>query len=267
MKLVIKIGSTCLDDPVALRKVGKVAAQLQKESHRVAIVHGGTRMVLQAIETRRAISPTVDSSPNGHEFRDTALMMLGGRINKMMVAIFGANGTTALGLCATDGNIVRLRQRKLEDANGASLTEIASVAPFWIETLSNEGAIPILANVGIGPDGHAHCVDADALAGACAAAWNADALVILTPADCPRDADGSVIRWLDAGKINELTRQSNLSKNILSKLKVCHTALNHGVRRTRILPLTLIESLEQFYFARIDGGTEVIMAPQKTAAG
>lgn len=266
MKLVIKIGSTCLDDADTLRKFVKVAAQLRNEGHRVTVVHGGTRIVLQSIQARGGTSGA-DLSTNGHEVRDAALMMLGGRINKMLVAIFGTIGTTAFGLCGTDGNIVRLRQRKAGDGNGTSMTEIVSVDPFWIENMSSQGAVPILANVGIEADGHVQCLDADALAGACASAWSADALIILTPADCPRNSDGSVIRWLDAEKIHELTRQSTLSENILSKLRVCRTALNQGVRRTRILPLTHIESLEQFYFARIDGGTEVVMASRKAATG
>jgi hypothetical protein len=45
-------------------------------------------------------------------------------------------------------------------------------------------------------------------------------------------------------------------------LKACKHALEHGVRRVRILPVSSIESLQLFYFSRIEHGTEVVKATE-----
>src|ERR1700733_1500641 len=108
MKLVLKIGSTCLDDPALLLKFVKVVSQLSNQHHRLAVIHGSTRMVFQAIAATHE-APPAGPGANGHEFKDAALKMLAGRVNKMIVAMLSTKGIIAFGLCGTDGNIVRLR--------------------------------------------------------------------------------------------------------------------------------------------------------------
>jgi acetylglutamate kinase len=47
---------------------------------------------------------------------------------------------------------------------------------------------------------------------------------------------------------------------MLPKLEACKHALTRGVNRVRILPANEVEALPQFYFSKIESGTEVLVA-------
>jgi acetylglutamate kinase len=75
-----------------------------------------------------------------------------------------------------------------------------------------------------------------------------------------KDADGLVIRWLDLGTAAALTQSAVIAGGMLPKLQACKDALLHGVNRVRILPAAEVEALTEFYFAKIESGTEVLVA-------
>ncbi|HEV3039678.1 MAG TPA: acetylglutamate kinase [Candidatus Angelobacter sp.] len=251
MKLVIKICSTVLDNERVLRNFADELGELLKQGHRVIVVHGGTRLLAEL---------QCNGTTAGSKTKDAPLMVLGGRVNKKLVGILAAAGIPAFGLCGADGNIVKIRKTRSKTNELNVTAEVSSVHPKWLEAICERGGVPVLANVALGSDSQHHCLNADRLAGACAISWDADALVFLSDSDGPRDSDGTVLRWLETRKIVEVTRGAAIRPNMATKLDVCHQALKHGVRRTRILPLSQIESLSSFYFSRIDSGTEVIQA-------
>jgi acetylglutamate kinase len=51
-----------------------------------------------------------------------------------------------------------------------------------------------------------------------------------------------------------------IAGGMLPKLQACKDALLHGVNRVRILPAAEVEALPEFYFAKIESGTEVLVA-------
>ena len=61
--------------------------------------------------------------------------------------------------------------------------------------------MPVVSSLALGFDGEYYNVNADQMASACAVACGADALVYLTDVAGVKDADGSVMRWLDVDAI------------------------------------------------------------------
>ena len=98
------------------------------------------------------------------------------------------------------------------------------------------------------------------MASACAVACHANALIFLTDVPGVKGADGLVIRWLNLNTAAELTQQSVIFGGMLPKLDACRNALMHGVTRVRILPAAEVEALPEFYFTKIESGTEVLVA-------
>ena len=70
----------------------------------------------------------------------------------------------------------------------------------------------------------------------------------------------AVIRWLDLSQVAVLVQTSVVHGGMLPKLEACRHALNKGVGRVRILPAAEAEVLPQFYFAKLQLGTEVRVA-------
>jgi len=68
------------------------------------------------------------------------------------------------------------------------------------------------------------------------------------------------MRWLSLKQIPELERQAVVSGGMLPKLNACKEALLGGVKRVRILPAESAGLLPEFSSARINDGTEVMVA-------
>jgi acetylglutamate kinase len=166
----------------------------------------------------------------------------------------------AVGFCGGDGMSFRARRKQVHDKDLGFVGEICFAEPCWIEALWQQGGIPVLASLALGADGEYYNVNADEMAAACAAACHANALIFLTDVPGVKDAEGTVIPWLSTSQAEDLAANSIIAGGMLPKLEACKKALKQGVGRVRILPATEAEALPQFYFAKLDCGTEVTYA-------
>jgi acetylglutamate kinase len=85
-------------------------------------------------------------------------------------------------------------------------------------------------------------------------------LIFLTDVPGVKGADGSVIPWLSMKEVAGLVQDSVIGGGMLPKLEACSQALRKGVGRVRILPAAQADILPQFYFTKLECGTEVIVA-------
>jgi acetylglutamate kinase len=193
------------------------------------------------------------------ETRDAALMVLGGRVNKSLVAALTQQGVSAVGLTGGDGHVFRARKKKMEHDLGF-VGEIAATDPKWLDAIWTMGAIPVISSIALGFDGEYYNINADEMAAAAAIATKADALVFLTDVPGVKGADGAVMRWLSLAQIPALERAAVVSGGMLPKLSACKEALTHGVKRVRILPAEAAAVLPDLATTRINDGTEVIAA-------
>ena len=261
MTIVVKIGGAALEDASVLRKCAKAIAELAQDGHRVAVVHGGggalTRMLKQLGKQSEFVGGLRVTDA---ETRDVALMVLGGLINKKMVAAIQAAGMPAVGFCGGDGMTFRARKKLVRGNDLGFVGEICFAEPCWIEALWQQGGIPVLASLALGADGEYYNVNADEMAAACAAACHANALIFLTDVPGVKDAEGTVIPWLSTKEAEDLVAHSVVSGGMLPKLRACKQALKQGVGRVRILPATEADALPQFYLTKLPCGTEVTCA-------
>jgi len=261
MTIVVKIGGAALEDAFVLRKCAKAIAELAQDGHRVAVVHGGGGALTRMLKRLGKQSEFVGGlRVTDAETRDVALMVLGGLINKKMVAAIQAAGMPAVGFCGGDGMTFRARKKLVRGNDLGFVGEICFAEPCWIEALWQQGGIPVLASLALGADGEYYNVNADEMAAACAAACHANALIFLTDVPGVKDAEGSVIPWLSTKEAEELVAHSVVSGGMLPKLRACKQALKQGVGRVRILPAAEADALPQFYLTKLPGGTEVTCA-------
>jgi len=261
MTIVIKIGGAALEDAAILRKCARAIAELAQDGHHVAVVHGGGGALTRVLKQLGKESQFVAGlRVTDAETRDVALMVLGGLVNKKLVAAIQAAGMPAVGFCGGDGMSFRARRKQVHDKDLGFVGEICFAEPCWIEALWQQGGIPVLASLALGADGEYYNVNADEMAAACAAACHANALIFLTDVPGVKDAEGTVIPWLSTSQAEDLAANSIIAGGMLPKLEACKKALKQGVGRVRILPATEAEALPQFYFAKLDCGTEVTYA-------
>jgi acetylglutamate kinase len=260
MKFVVKLGGATLENPELLHQCAQAIAVLAKDGNQVAVVHGGGVQLTRTLKQLGKVSEFVAGlRVTDAETRDTALMVLGGGVNKALVAALGAHGQPAVGLSGGDGLVFRARKKQTAPDLGF-VGEIASADPRWLEAIWHMGAVPVISSIALCFDGEYYNINADEMAAACAGACQADALVFLTDVPGVLAADGSVMRWLSLNQIPELTAQQVIKGGMLPKLSACREALLNGVKRVRILPAKEAELLPDLCSARIPHGTEVMVA-------
>ncbi len=257
MKLVIKIGGAALDDKRLVSRFAKTIPSLVAEGHKLVIVHGGGGALTRTLKQLGCETTFVDGlRVTDSQTRDVAIMVLAGQLNKQLVAAVGQAGQPALGICGGDLRMVLASKKKQPDLGYVG--EVCAVDAHWIERLWSAGVVPVISSLALGFDGEYYNVNADQMASACAVACGAHALIYLTDVAGVKDAEGSVIRWLDVDAIADMVEQATVSGGMLPKLQACTSALKKGVTRVRILPAACAEVLPGFFTQPIDCGTEVI---------
>jgi acetylglutamate kinase len=261
MTIVVKIGGAALEDAATLRKCARAIAELAQDGHRVAVVHGGGSALTRVLKQLGKQSEFIGGlRVTDAETRDVALMVLGGMVNKKLVAAIQAAGMPAVGFCGGDGMSFRARKKLVSGRDLGFVGEICFAKPCWIEALWQQGGIPVLASLALGADGEYYNVNADEMAAACASACHANALIFLTDVPGVKNAEGTVIPWLSTKQAEDLAAGSVISGGMLPKLEACKQALKQGVGRVRILPASEAETLPQFYLTKLPCGTEVTCA-------
>ena len=190
--LVIKVGGgkdlnigAVVEDIVALRAAGQ----------ELILVHGGAETTNEVAEAL-GHPPEFVTSESGYVSRRTDRrtleifeMVYCGQLNKMWVEKLQIAGVNAVGLSGLDGRIfegtrkdtirVRMNGRRLvlrDDWTGT----VERVNPGLLRLLLDNGYLPVLTPPGASDKGEAINVDGDRAAAMVAAAFNADALVILS---------------------------------------------------------------------------------------
>jgi acetylglutamate kinase len=265
MKYVVKLGGAGLETPTLLEGCTRAIAELVRDGHQVAVVHGGGVQLTRMLKALGKQSEFINGlRVTDAETRDVALMVLAGKVNKGLVAGLGALGVPAMGLSGGDGLIFRARKKRaLLDVGGPDLGfvgEIVSSDPRWLEAIWKSNGVPVLSSMALGFDGEYYNVNADEMAAACAVACRADALVFLTDVPGVKDATGEVLRWLSIDQIAAMAKSAVISGGMLPKLSACREALLNGVKRVRILPAEAAGSLPDLCSSRVAHGTEVMVA-------
>jgi acetylglutamate kinase len=260
MKFVVKLGGATLEDAPLLQRCARAIATLAQDGHKVAVVHGGgvqlTRLLAQMGKKSEFIAGLRVTDA---ETRDAALMVLGGRVNKSLVAALTQCGQEAMGLTGGDGHVFRARKKRTGPDLGF-VGEIAATDPKWLDAIWTMGAVPVISSIALGFDGEYYNINADEMASACAVATHADTLVFLTDVPGVKGADGHVMRWLSLKEVPTLEAAAVVSGGMLPKLNACKDALLNGVKRVRILPAQSANLLPDLISSRVDDGTEVIAA-------
>jgi acetylglutamate kinase len=260
MKYVVKLGGAGLETPSLLEGCTRAIAELVRDGHQVAVVHGGGVQLTRMLKALGKQSEFINGlRVTDAETRDVALMVLAGKVNKGLVAGLGALGVPAVGLSGGDGLIFRARKKRTAPDLGY-VGEIASSDPRWLDAIWQLNGVPVLSSMALGFDGEYYNVNADEMAAACAIACRADALVFLTDVPGVKGANGVVLRWLSIDQIAEMAKSAVISGGMLPKLGACREALLNGVKRVRILPAEAAGLLPDLCSSRVAQGTEVMVA-------
>jgi acetylglutamate kinase len=256
--VVIKYGGHAMDDPALADLFATDVVLMRLVGMNPVVVHGGGPQISELMRKLGKEPEFVDGRRvTDEETVDIVRMALVGKVNREIVASINRHGSYAVGLSGEDAGLIRVDQR---DPRLGFVGDIRTIDPAIVLRLIREELIPVIATVGVDDEGQAYNINADTVAGAIAAALDAEKLVYLTDvAGVYRDwpDESTLISRVDLAGLEQLIEHGKVSEGMIPKLESCVAALRSGVRRAHVLDGRLPHALLLEFFTREGVGTMV----------
>ena len=189
--IVLKYGGSAMSDPALRASFARDVVLLKYIGLRPVIVHGGGPQIGRTLERLGVQSTFVDGlRVTDDQTMDVVEMVLGGTVNREIVALIQQAGGRAIGLTGNDGDMIRVTRRTSPDRDLGRVGQVRGVDPAPISAVADAGYVPVIAPIGVDDDGVTHNVNGDEAAGAVAEALHAEKLILLTDVEGVLDAQG-----------------------------------------------------------------------------
>jgi acetylglutamate/LysW-gamma-L-alpha-aminoadipate kinase len=242
--IILKIGGS---EGINYDYIADDIAALVKEGQPLIVIHGGSSLTNKVAE-QLGHPPQFVTSVSGFSSRRTDRrtleifeMVYCGQMNKGLVEKLQTRGINAVGLSGLDGRIwegtrkaaIKIiengRRRVIRDDYTG---KVEKVNVNLLQTLLDAGVLPVLTPPAASFEGEAINVDGDRAAAATAAAFQAEALIILSNVpglleNFPDEA--SLIRHIPAAKIDQF--MSVAEDRMKKKVMGAQEALGQGIGR------------------------------------
>ena len=170
------------------------------------------------------------------ETMDVVEMVLGGHVNKEIVSLLNVHGGRAIGLTGRDNHFIKARKMLLDGQTDiGQVGEIDHIDCALVQQMSAAGYIPVIAPIGVGPNGEAFNINADLVAGKLAEGLNAEKLVMMTNIAGVMDKNGRLLTNLTPEDIDALVADGTLSGGMLPKISSALEAATNGVKAVHII--------------------------------
>ena len=231
--VVVKFGGNAMGDAEAMDTFARDVVLMKQIGINPIIVHGGGPMINEMLGRLDIQSDFV----NGKRVSDAATvevveMVLSGRVNKRIVQAINDQGGKAVGLSGKDAKMLICDRASPELG---LVGEPTDVDPGVLSDLASTGYIPVVAPLGAGRDGETLNINGDTVAGAIAAAMNADRLLLLTDVAGIRNADGDVVTHMTPDHVRDMIADGTISGGMIPKAETALAAIMGGVRAVVIL--------------------------------
>jgi len=246
MTVVVKYGGHAMVDEQLKEDFARDITLLKFVGLRPVVVHGGGPQI-NSVLGQMGIQPKfvrgmrMTDGPT----MDVVEMVLGGKVNKGIVAQINRQGGKAVGLSGKDGGLIQARKMKIvyqEDANKppeiidpGMVGEVTRIDPGIIHALTREGFLPVIAPVGVGENGETYNINADLVASQIAVALNAGRLILMTDVDGVLDPDGGLVSSIGASRIQQMIADGQITGGMIPKIECALEALGAGVQKVPII--------------------------------
>ncbi|MFI5217295.1 MAG: acetylglutamate kinase [Candidatus Limnocylindria bacterium] len=254
--IVIKYGGSAMSDPELRASFAVDVVLLKYIGLRPVIVHGGGPQIGATLARFGRESTFVDGlRVTDDETMDVVEMVLGGKLNREIVALVQQAGGRAMGLTGSDGGMLRVE--RLREPDLGRVGRVLAVDPAAILAATDAGFVPVIAPIGVDAQGVTHTVNADEAAGAIAIALHAEKLILLTDVEGVKDAGGRLIRQLGVEEARKTIAEGTIRGGMIPKVECCVTALEGGVASTHVIDGRMLHAILLEIFT--DGGVGTLI--------
>jgi len=257
--MVIKYGGKAMIDEKLKHSFAKDIVLLKYIGAKPVIVHGGSPQISEVMKKMKKKIVFINGlRDTDAETMEIVEMVLGGRINSEIVSLINHHGASAIGLTGVDGELIEAS----EIIKGSRTGEVTKINAKIIETVNENGFIPVIAPIGIGKDGKRYNINADLAASEIAIALSAQKLIILTDIKGIlrdiKDTD-SLITTLKVEEIETLIKEKGIIEGMIPKINACRKAVSSNkVEKAHIIDGRMPHSILLELFTDEGIGTQII---------
>jgi acetylglutamate kinase len=230
------------------------------------VVHGGGPQVSAALaESGIESTFTAGLRVTTPEAMRVVRMVLVGEVNRDVVGLINRHGAFAVGMSGEDANLFTAeRTRPLVDGVSVDIGQVGEIVKVdvgAVESLLDDGRVPVISSIARGDDGAIYNVNADTAAAALAIALEATKLIVLTDVDglyADWPASDEIIARLTADQLAELL--PGLSAGMIPKMEACLRVVRGGVSQAHVLDGRVPHALLLEVFTDEGIGTMVVPA-------
>jgi len=244
--IVIKYGGNAMVDEKLKEGFARDIILMKYIGLNPVVVHGGGPQIGKVLDAMKIESRFVQGMRvTDSATMDVVEMVLGGKVNKEIVANINRYGGKAVGITGKDGDLIRARKLEMTAINPETLTpeiidigmvgEVETVDPIIINALEKSNFIPVIAPIGSGLNGETFNINADLVAGKIAGALAAEKLILLTDIEGVKDKEGKLISTIDIQRVPDLINNGTISGGMIPKVNCCVDAVEEGVAKTHII--------------------------------
>jgi len=243
---VIKYGGHAMgDDRLAANFARDVVLIKQVGIHPI-VVHGGGPQIGQMLDRLGIRSTFVDGlRVTDSNAVSVVEMVLSGSINKEIVTALNEAGGRAVGLSGKDGRLIEARKLRRtvrdQDSNIEKILDLGFVGepthvnPEVLRVFARSDLIPVIAPIGVGPQGETFNINADTAAGAVARAIGARKLLMLTDVTGVLDSNKELVSQMTVSEARAMMGNGSVTGGMIPKLETCLEAVEGGIPEAHIL--------------------------------
>ena len=244
--IVVKFGGNAMVDPVLHDSFARDVVLMKLVGMNPVVVHGGGPQIGSLLKKLNIHTEFVDGMRvTDAETMDVVEMVLGGSVNKEIVASINRNGGRAIGVTGKDGNLIRAKKLQVtrhgpelevpEIIDIGHVGEVEQIDTAVIKVIIDSDFIPVIAPIGVGEDGSTYNINADLVAGKLAQVMQAEKLMLLTNVAGLLDKEGDILTGLTTSQVDGLIADGTISGGMLPKIDCALDAVKSGVASAHII--------------------------------
>ena len=236
--VVVKYGGNAMTSPELKDAVMSDIVLLGLVGIKVVLVHGGGPEISDMLKRVGIQSRFVNGLRyTDEETAEIVRMVLAGKVNKGLVSSLEHHGGNALGLCGSDGQMLKVKKLEASEDLGY-VGEITDVNVKVITDALDNGFIPGIATVATDEQGQVYNINADTAAARIAAALGAENLILMTDIRGllqDKNDESTLIPEVHVSEVPFLIKQGIISGGMIPKIECCVEAVRRGVPKAIII--------------------------------
>ena len=241
--VVVKYGGNAMTDEKLKQSFARDIVLMKLVGINPIVVHGGGPQIANVLDQLNIESKFVNGlRVTDSKTMDVVEMVLGGLVNKEIVALLNKNHGKAVGVTGKDGNLIKAKKLLIKPNEGddevvdiGQVGKVVSIDTKVLEVMKDSDFIPVIAPIGTDEKGASYNINADSVAGEIAQVLRAEKLILLTNVAGVQGSEGTVLTGLSIKQVAKLIADKTIRGGMLPKIECALEAVKGGVHSAHII--------------------------------